>query len=86
MISNLFIEGPGFDGGAIGVAGNVVTENDYWDTDSSHHANAIGGWQGSPDTTDITSKTTAGMKTAAMVAALNNGSGPWTIDPNINDG
>ena len=79
--------GPEFDGGFIGGGGNVITENTYWDTNSSNHSNAVGGWPGgTPGTPDITPKTTVEMKAAAMVDALNQGNGPWTINPMINDG
>lgn len=80
--------GPEFDGGFIGAGGSVGTSNNYWDTEASQHTDAVGGWQGAPGTPDITSKTTAEMKTTAMVDLLNDGdvNGPWKIDANLNDG
>lgn len=91
MVKNSYstgdVTGPSFDGGFTGGAGAVITENTYWDEESSQHSNAVGGWTGgTPGTPDITSKTTAEMKVAAMADALNDGVGPWTIDPMINDG
>lgn len=79
--------GPEYDGGFIGGAGAVAGENNYWDTITSQHSNAVGGWpQGNPGSPDITGESTTEMKTSTMVDNLNNGNGPWGIDPNINDG
>lgn len=80
------VTGPEIDGGFIGAAGNITTENDYWDTITSQHTLAIGSWLGAIGNPDVTPKTTTDMKTNAMVDALNQGNGPWTIDPAINDG
>lgn len=79
--------GPEYAGGFIGGGGNVVTENTYWDVTSSQHTDGVGGWpSGIPGTPDITGKTTIEMKTSAMVDDLNNGSGPWVLNPSVNDG
>lgn len=80
--------GPEFDGGSLGAVGSVTTENNYWDTETSEHDNAIGGWLGDPVAYFISGKTTAEMKTQAMVDSLNQNQDiqPWTIDPEVNDG
>lgn len=80
--------GPEFAGGFIGAGGSVGTANNYWDVESSQHTGAVGGWQGAPGTPDVTAKTTAEMKTAAMVDLLNdnNPNGPWKLNANENDG
>nr|WP_299206565.1 GLUG motif-containing protein [uncultured Brumimicrobium sp.] len=65
--------GPEFDGGFIGAGGNFGTLNYYWDTETSEHTDAVGGWQGKTGTPDITAKTTSEMKTNAMVDLLNDG-------------
>ncbi|MEO7082043.1 MAG: T9SS type A sorting domain-containing protein, partial [Flavobacteriales bacterium] len=75
-------------GGFIGAAGAMNITNSYWDTETSELANGIGGWTGPQTPQDITGKTTAEMKTAAMVTLLNAGQNPapWTFDSSINDG
>lgn len=75
-------------GGFIGAVGNMNVTNSYWDTQSSALANGIGGWTGTETPQVITGKTTAEMKTTAMVGLLNAAQtpAPWTIDPSINDG
>ncbi|PWH85937.1 T9SS type A sorting domain-containing protein [Brumimicrobium oceani] len=80
--------GPEFDGGFIGAGGSVGTLNNFWDTETSQHVDAVGGWQGAPGTPDITAKTTAEMKTTAMVDLLNAGdaNGPWKLNSFENDG
>lgn len=72
-------------GGFIGTAGNVVTENCYWDTLSSQLSNLVGEWAGTPGNPEITAKSTAEMKTTAMVTDLNLGSTVWTLNPAVND-
>ena len=80
--------GPEFVGGFMGAVGNVTTVNDYWDTESSDHDNAVGDWLGEPVDVFISGKTTAEMKTQAMVDSLNQNqvSQPWIINPEVNDG
>lgn len=80
--------GPEFDGGFLGAVGSVTTANSYWDTESSEHENAIGGWLNGENSFDISGKTTSVMKTDAMVDSLNQNQDnqPWTIDPEVNDG
>ena len=75
-------------GGLIGAAAGMSITNAYWDTGSSGLADGIGGWLGTPTAQDITGKTTAEMRTTAMVALLNATQTPmpWTIDPDLNDG
>ncbi|WP_310991556.1 GLUG motif-containing protein [Aequorivita marina] len=77
-----------FAGGVIGFWGNITMENMYFDTESSGMTEGVGGFGGAPITPDITEKTTAEMKTSEMVDLLNADSpdGPWSIDPNTNDG
>ncbi len=80
--------GAEFEGGFIGAVGSINTSACFWDMETSGHADAIGGWTASPQSYDITGKTTVSMKTPAMVDLLNGSqvSPPWTIDPVINDG
>lgn len=79
--------GPEFIGGFLGTAQGVITTNNYWDSESSAHIEAIGQWQTqTPGTADITSKTTVEMKTTAMVSALNQGGTVWTLNTAENDG
>ena len=80
--------GPEYNGGLVGYAGSVTTLNNYWDEETSALTDAVGGWQGSPQTVDITPKTSAFMKTAAMVTLLNQNqtAGPWKLNPALNDG
>lgn len=75
-------------GGFIGAAAGMNVTNSYWDTESSGLVGGIGGWTGPQTPQDITGKTTAEMKAAAIVTLLNTGqpAAPWTIDPSINDG
>ena len=79
---------PGAIGGVLGQMGGVTATNDYWDTQTTGAVNAVATWSGTPGTVDITGKTTAEMKSAAMVTLLNqNQTGtPWTIDATKNDG
>lgn len=78
---------PVFTGGFAGTAQSTLTSNNYWDTESSALTNAIGEWQTqTPGTADITGKTTAEMKTTAMVAALNQGGTVWKLNSAENDG
>ena len=80
--------GPEYDGGFIGALGSVETTNNYWDTVSSVHSNAIGGFTAASQTVDITGKTSAEMQASAMVDLLNQNqvTTPWTIDAALNDG
>ena len=80
--------GPELDGGFLGAVGNVTTTNTYWDTETSDHENAIGGWLGTENEFNISAEITSVMKTDAMVDSLNQNQDiqPWTIDPEINDG
>lgn len=82
------VSAPSFEGAIIGFWGNINMENIYFDTESSGMTEGVGGFGGPPVTPDITGKTTAEMKTAAMVDLLNAGSpdGPWSIDSSTNDG
>ncbi len=75
-------------GATIGTVGNFNTENNYWDVEASAITNVVGQWNGPEVPTNITSKTTAEMKSDAMVALLNGGQtdGPWTRNENVNDG
>ncbi len=84
------VSAPEFEGGFIGVidGGGYILENNYFDYESSGLTDAVGGFQGPPAETDITGKSTAEMKDAAIIALLNagNSEGPWSIDPAKNDG
>lgn len=73
-------------GGFFGKTGNIISENNYFDTESSGMTNGIGVIEGAD--VEITAKTTAEMKTQAMVDLLNAGihDGPWLIDASANDG
>lgn len=75
-------------GGFIGAAGGMNITNSYWDLETSGLSSGIGGWIGPETPQDITGKTTAEMKTTALVDLLNAAQvpAPWTIDPSINDG
>lgn len=79
---------PSFAGAVIGFWGNILMENIYFDTESSGMTEGVGGFGGAPTTPDITEKSTAEMKTSAMVDLLNAGSTgkPWSIDSSANDG
>ncbi len=74
-------------GGSIGaIQGASSVSNTYFDTESSGLANGIG-LNNSSLNVDITGKTTAEMKTQALVDSLNVNQGNiWNIDPAINDG
>ncbi len=80
--------GPEYAGGFIGAGGSFGSVNNFWDTESSQHTDAVGGWQGAPGTPDIIAKTTTEMKSQTMVDLLNAGdvNGPWKINSNENDG
>lgn len=82
------ISSTGFIGGNLGEIGGVTTVNNYWDTEATGTSNAIGNWAGTPTAFEITGKTTAEMKTQAMVDLLNQNQSntPWTINPAVNDG
>lgn len=75
-------------GGCLGEIGGVTAVNNYWDTETTGALNAIGDWTGTPTAFEITGKTTAEMKTQAMVDLLNQNQSntPWTINPAVNDG
>ncbi|MCB0757021.1 MAG: T9SS type A sorting domain-containing protein [Flavobacteriales bacterium] len=75
-------------GGFIGAVGGMNITNSYWDLETSGLSSGIGGWLGPETPQDITGKTTAEMKTTAMVDLLNAAQvpAPWTIEPSINDG
>lgn len=80
--------GPELAGGFMGAVGSVTTENNYWDLETSEHLVAIGGWLGAEGVVDVTSKTTAEMKTQDMIDLLNANQTemPWTIEDGVNDG
>lgn len=94
LITNSYSTGtvyaPEFEGGVIGAfgGGSVVIENTYFDTESSELTEAVGGFTGPTQNYDIEGKTTAEMKSQAVVDLLNSGSSdnPWTLDANENDG
>lgn len=94
LITNSYSTGavyaPEFEGGVIGAfgGGSVVIENTYFDTESSNMTEGVGGFTGPTQTYDIEGKTTAEMKSQAVVDLLNSGSSdnPWTLDANENDG
>lgn len=75
-------------GGFIGAVGGMTVTNSYWDMETSELVDGIGGWTGPQTLQEITGKTTAEMKSAAMVDLLNAAQvpTPWTIDPSVNDG
>lgn len=94
LITNSYSTGtvyaPEFEGGFIGAfgGGSIDIENTYFDTESSELTEAVGGFTGPTQTYDIEGKTTAEMKSQAVVDLLNTGSNdnPWTLDANENDG
>lgn len=82
------VSAPDYAGGSIGLFGQIVVENLYFDTESSGMTEGVGGIQGPPVTPDVTALTTAEMKSAETVDLLNAGSpeAPWAIDPSVNEG
>ena len=75
-------------GGLIGSVGNITAINDYWNTETTEAAMPVGTFTGAIVAVEATGKTTAEMKTAAMVDLLNlnQATTPWTIDATKNDG
>ncbi len=75
-------------GGIIGAVGNITATNDYWDMETSGASVPVGEFMGATVPVDAIGKTTAEMKTAAMVDLLNlnQATTPWTIDATKNDG
>lgn len=84
------VTAPEYEGAVIGAfgGGGIIIENIYFDTESSNLTNGVGDFTGSTQTYDIEGKTTAEMKSQAIVDLLNAGSSenPWTLDANENDG
>ena len=82
------VSAPSISGATIGTVGNFTTVNNFWDTESSAITNVVGQWDGAEVPTNITGKTTAEMKSDAMVTLLNSGqaNGPWTRSETINNG
>lgn len=84
------VTAPEYQGAVIGAfgGGGIVIENTYFDTESSELTEAVGGFTGPTQNYDIEGKTTAEMKSQAVVDLLNSGSSdnPWTLDANENDG
>lgn len=80
--------GPEFVGGFIGAVGSVTLGDVYWDVESSGLEQGVGGFMGPPSAVLPSGKTTAEMKSDAMVDSLNlnQEAGPWTIVPGQNDG
>lgn len=84
------VTAPEFAGAVIGAygTGSITIGNTYFDLDASQMTVGVGGYLGAPNTPDINGRTTADMKTSALVDLLNAGSSnnPWTIDATRNDG
>lgn len=81
------VTAPNAAGGFFGKTGSIVSENNYFDTESSNMTNATGEIEGQSEA-EVTAKTTAEMKTQEMADLLNAGNteGPWAFDTSINEG
>ena len=79
---------PATKGALIGTVGNLTTVNNFWDVEASAITNLVGQWDGPEVPVNMTSKTTAEMKSDAMVTLLNAGqvNGPWTRNDAVNNG
>lgn len=75
-------------GGFVGLVGNMISENNYYDMESSAMPNPVGEVNGAPNDFNIVGKTTVAMKSQDLVDLLNDGNtdGPWGIDSSKNDG
>lgn len=75
-------------GGFVGLVGNMISENNYFDTESSNMTDGVGDINGPPNDFNIVGKSTSEMKSVDLVNLLNDGNtdGPWGIDSSRNDG
>lgn len=75
-------------GGFIGLVGNMISENNYYDMESSGMTDGVGQVNGAPSDFNIIGKNTSEMKSQDLVDLLNDGNsdGPWSIDSSKNDG
>ncbi len=82
------VTAPATTGALIGTVGNLTTVNNFWDVEASAITNLVGQWDGAEVPVNMTSKTTAEMKSDAMIALLNEGqeNGPWTRNDAVNNG
>ena len=74
-------------GGFVGKVGNLTIANAHFDSTNAPYS-AVGGFQGTPVTLDITGHATSAMKSDAFKTIMNEGlsTGVWSINPMINDG
>lgn len=95
IIKNSYVTGtitaPDTSGGLIGTVGNLTTENNYIDTNTTGITdlnNLVGAWDGPFVPVNMIAKTTEEMKSDAMVTLLNAAqtTTPWTRSESVNNG